>query len=99
VKDAVRGFRHQKGLPKIAFPRSCKLSPKWVGAAGRHLRLAVRGAVGDIQTTFAVRLLDPTSHDVCHVAGQQRWIDTVELVAFGNRNCEGLRHFISDVRH
>jgi hypothetical protein len=33
-----------------------------------------------------------TSDDVCHVAGPQRWIDTVELVAFGNLDGEGFGH-------
>jgi hypothetical protein len=34
-------------------------------------------------------LITLTSDDVYHVAGLQRWMDTVELVAFGNLDGEG----------
>jgi hypothetical protein len=37
-------------------------------------------------------LITLTSDDVCHVAGPQRWMDAIELVAFGNRDSEGLAH-------
>jgi hypothetical protein len=33
-----------------------------------------------------------TSGDLGHITGPQRWIDTVELVAFGNLDGERLRH-------
>jgi hypothetical protein len=37
-------------------------------------------------------LVTLTSDDVRQVAGPQRWTGAIELVAFGNRDSEGLAH-------
>jgi hypothetical protein len=47
-----------KSLPKISSPRSCNLPRS--GWSGPAVTCDVRRAAGDIQTTFAVHLLDPT---------------------------------------
>jgi hypothetical protein len=37
-------------------------------------------------------LITLTPDDVCDAAGPQRWIDTIELVAFGNWDSERPAH-------
>jgi hypothetical protein len=48
-----------------------------------------------VHPVHAIRMqffITPAPEDVCYVAGSERWINTVELVAFGNRDSNGLGH-------